>query len=257
MVMSNSMPVPGQFTRRAKSSLGNYDYTDWNAYNSSVVNWRRNQEDSRYAEGRKLLSDVMALFQDNGAYDQSFANAKNKFMAKSTSDMVSRGMGNLVNTPALNLAYEKEVRPEFEMGKQSRLASAMTAMANYIGSYRPEYEQFVQPMSVERVNGGSAFGNPFAGGPVRSGSSGSQSVSAGMGTPGDPVGQRLADLGASRTPFTQVSAGPVMMGSDPEWRKDYFNSNSPGLVAAGNSVADNMASPFMSDNPYLKFGPRA
>ena len=98
---------------------------------------RHQEELDRFKEGKKLLSDVMGLFQNNGAYDQSYANAKNQFMAKSASDMVSRGMGNLVNMPALNLAYEREARPGFEMGKQSRLAQAMSAMAAYIGNFRP------------------------------------------------------------------------------------------------------------------------
>jgi hypothetical protein len=75
-------------------------------------------------------------------------------------------------------------------------------------------------------------------------------MSAGTGMPGDPIGQRLANLNTggsnnSQSPF----AGMVMMGSDPDWR----TANSPGLVTAGNRATDSM----FANDQYLKFGPRA
>jgi len=148
-----------------------WNETTWYNHNPyfEAAQQRRQEELDRFKEGKKLLSDVMGLFQDNGAYDQSYANAKNQFMAKSASDMVSRGMGNLVNMPALNLAYEREARPGFEMGKQSRLAQAMSAMAAYIGNFRPTP---LEPFSSTTTTAPSRSGfNPasFASmGPTRS-----------------------------------------------------------------------------------------
>lgn len=144
------VPTPQQFERQNTGMFGTHgSYIDWAAYNQAVQQYNAAQEQARYNQGITLLSDVMKMFGDNGAYEQSYRNAKNRFMAKSASDMVSRGMANLVNAPAMGLAYDREVRPEFEMQRQNRLAGAMTNMAQYMMSYSPQYSP--QPMAFSNT----------------------------------------------------------------------------------------------------------
>lgn len=138
------------------------DQTDWSAYNRAVNAFNTEQERGRYDEGLRLMRDVVGQFQDTGAYDQSYRNAKNRYMAKGSADLVSRGMGNLVNAPAMNLAYEREVRPEFEMQKQSRLAQAMSAMAQYMGSYSPQFAPQGVEFSRMGTGGVGGMGNGYS-----------------------------------------------------------------------------------------------
>lgn len=182
--------------------------------------------------GRALLSDVMKLFQDNGAYDQSYRNTKRQFMSKAASDMVSRGMGNLVNMPGLDLAYEREVRPEFEMGKQNRLAQAMSAMANYMASFPVIQPQ--QPQMIPMDSGTSPFGSsrPVGSAPAAKASA----ATVGSNYRGNPVAQELDRMasGGSESPF-RMSWGTPMMGSSQQWQADTqggkvdvgFASNAP------------------------------
>lgn len=191
---NGGMPSAADYKRPLSSGYGG-TYTDYDAYNRDAINYRRQQEEGRFLEGKKLLQDVMGLFSDNGAYDQAYGNAKRRYMARSASDMVQRGMGNLVNAPALDLAYEKEVRPEFEMGKQTRLTAAMSAMAQYLASYNPAYEQFVQPMSVTTIGpGGGSSGMRMGSSPLaprsRSASM-SDSMNTGPSAMTDPLGDML------------------------------------------------------------------
>lgn len=138
---TSKAPVATDFEYR-----GSIDYA---AYNQAVNEWNQKQEQARYDQGLNLMSEVMKMFGNDGAYEQSYRNAKNRYMAQSASDLVSRGMGNLVNAPALGLAYDREVRPEFEMQRQNRLASAMTSMAGYMANYTPQFP--VQGTSFSRT----------------------------------------------------------------------------------------------------------
>lgn len=156
-------PTPGQFQFTAHGYQPGGGGTDWAAYNQAVQKYNMEQEQGRHDQGLKLMSDVMKMFSEGGAYEQSYRNSKNRFMAQSASDMTSRGMANLVNAPAMGLTYDREVRPEFEMQRQNRLASAMTGVAQYLGSYSPQYNP--QQMSFSNtVNWPSpSAGSPYAG----------------------------------------------------------------------------------------------
>lgn len=254
---AGAMPTPERFQRSNGPGVGG-SYTDWDSYNSAVMRYRQNQEESRFGKAQKLLSDVVAMYQDNGALDQSFRNAKNRFMAKSAANMAARGMGNVVNMPAIDLAYEKEVRPEFEIAKQSRLAQAMQAMAGLYSSYAPSYEQFAQPMSVARVGGESGYGNGgafprFAAMPT----SGYPAEMPGVkrSLPSNPIDQRLDRVGGSGSSdslFASIRAAEVMQGADPDWRA----ANDPRFAGSLNRIAGFRSRLMTDDDPYLQFGPR-
>lgn len=249
----SKMPTPQDFTSPNRGMFGTQGtYTDWNAYNSALTQWRQQQEQGRFEESRKLLQDVMGLYSQHGALDQSFQNAKNVFMAKAASDMVMRGMGNLVNMPAINLAYEKEVRPEFEIGKQDRLAQAMMTMANLYANYNPTYEQMAQPMSVTRAidtGGGGGGSSPFS---MMSRSP--RPTSTGYSAARNPVAQeldRMANPGA-RSATTPIRAGEYMMGSDPGYRADYFAGEFGLPSATAVSGMEDIWQPMFANGPYLK-----
>ncbi len=238
------------------------DQTDWSAYNRAVQQFNYGQEQGRYDEGRKLLSDVAKLFGDTGAYDQSYRNAKNQYMAKSASDMVSRGMGNLVNTPAMDLAYEREVRPEFEMQKQSRLAQAMSTMAQYMGSYSPQFAP--QGVEFSRIGAGNTGGSgysPFSMGSMPQppglnvGSSSAPQVDFFSGLSG-AIGTGAAG-GTPERSYFQYMADWFPQGNRPLGGTAYLSSG--GRVEYANEPAPARSSSYnmFANDPYLaNIGPR-
>lgn len=213
---TNPMPTIEQFRKHdVASGIGGYDYTDWNAYNDAVMRWRQQQEEGRYQEGHKLLQDVMGLFSGGGAADQAFNVAKNRFMSQSASEMVKRGMGNVVNAPSMNLAYEQQVRPEFELGKQSRLANAMSSLAQFIGGYNPSYEQMVQPRSPTTLTYGGGGGG---GGGGFSPFSGATPTTAGQDySYNNPVSTELSRLTQSSDQTTSPFANTRSGGQGGNW----------------------------------------
>lgn len=142
---STTMPTVQAF--QGKTSYG-AAYTDWTGYNDAVKKYNAAQQEKQYQQGLSLYQQAAKLFQNNGVYNQAYNNAKNKYKASVSSDLVSRGLGNLVNTAGMDLAYEQEVRPEFEMLRLNQLSQALQNMAQYTGNYQPTQ---AQPMSWSRT----------------------------------------------------------------------------------------------------------